>query len=180
MAAVFWAGARVPIATMLMVTEMTGGYHLLAPAGSAVMVSYLLLQGTYPHSFNLLGNREVQLTDDIGHLDLPQLLQSPVHVDLPGGREVAIGAVRTGSAAAGKSIADVYSALAACDFEIIAVMRNEHVLLPQGQTQLEPSDRVIVIAGRDAEGPLGSYISFSASPAKGRGSGVNRCGNRRG
>jgi len=42
MAAVFGAAARVPIATMLMVTEMAGGYHLLVPAGLAVMISYLL------------------------------------------------------------------------------------------------------------------------------------------
>ena len=42
MAAVFGAAARVPIATMLMVTEMAGGYHLLVPAGLAVMIAYLL------------------------------------------------------------------------------------------------------------------------------------------
>jgi hypothetical protein len=42
MAAVFGAAARVPVATMLMVTEMAGGYHLLVPAGVAVMLSYLL------------------------------------------------------------------------------------------------------------------------------------------
>ena len=32
MAAVFGGAARVPIATLLMVTEMTGGYQLLVPA----------------------------------------------------------------------------------------------------------------------------------------------------
>jgi CIC family chloride channel protein len=42
MAAVFGAAARVPIATMLMVTEMAGGFHLLVPAGMAVMIAYLL------------------------------------------------------------------------------------------------------------------------------------------
>lgn len=39
MAAVFGGAARVPIATLLMVTEMTGGYHLLIPAALAVMLS---------------------------------------------------------------------------------------------------------------------------------------------
>ena len=39
MAAVFGGAARVPIATLLMVTEMTGGYHLLVPAALAVMLS---------------------------------------------------------------------------------------------------------------------------------------------
>ena len=42
MAAVFAGAARVPIATLLMVAEMTGGYQLLVPAGLAVMLSFLI------------------------------------------------------------------------------------------------------------------------------------------
>ena len=42
MAAVFGGAARVPIATLLMVAEMTGGYQLLVPAGLAVMLSFLI------------------------------------------------------------------------------------------------------------------------------------------
>jgi CIC family chloride channel protein len=42
MAAVFSGAARVPIATLFMVTEMTGGYHLLAPAALVVTLSYLV------------------------------------------------------------------------------------------------------------------------------------------
>ena len=42
MAAVFGGGARVPIATLLMVAEMTGGYQLLIAAGLAVMLSFVI------------------------------------------------------------------------------------------------------------------------------------------
>ncbi|HEY2848982.1 MAG TPA: chloride channel protein [Gemmatimonadaceae bacterium] len=42
MAAVFAGAAHVPIATMMMVTEMTGGYSLLVPATLAVVISYLV------------------------------------------------------------------------------------------------------------------------------------------
>lgn len=42
MAAVFSGAGRVPIATLFMVTEMTGGYHLLAPAALVVTISYLV------------------------------------------------------------------------------------------------------------------------------------------
>jgi CIC family chloride channel protein len=42
MAAVFAGAAHVPIATMMMVTEMTGGYALLVPASLAVVISYLV------------------------------------------------------------------------------------------------------------------------------------------
>ena len=42
MAAVFGGAARVPIATMVMVAEMTGGYKLMAPTMVAVVISFLL------------------------------------------------------------------------------------------------------------------------------------------
>ncbi|WP_198018163.1 chloride channel protein [Hippea jasoniae] len=42
MAAVFGAAARAPLATVIMVSEMTGGYSLLAPATLAVMIAYFL------------------------------------------------------------------------------------------------------------------------------------------
>jgi CIC family chloride channel protein len=42
MAAVFSGAARVPIATLFMTTEMTGGYHLLTAAALVVTLSYLI------------------------------------------------------------------------------------------------------------------------------------------
>jgi CIC family chloride channel protein len=42
MAGVFAGAGRVPIANMMMVTEMTGGHALLVPAALAIMVSYLV------------------------------------------------------------------------------------------------------------------------------------------
>lgn len=42
MAAVFSGAGRVPFATLFMVPEMTGGYHLLAPAALVVTLSYLV------------------------------------------------------------------------------------------------------------------------------------------
>ena len=48
MAAVFSGAGRVPIATLFMVTEMTGGYHLLPAAALVVTLSYLV-QVTLSH-----------------------------------------------------------------------------------------------------------------------------------
>lgn len=42
MATVFGAAARVPVATIVMVAEMTGGYTLMAPAMVAVALGYLV------------------------------------------------------------------------------------------------------------------------------------------
>ena len=42
MASVFGSSARAPLATIIMVTEMTGGYNLLAPAAFTVLLAYLI------------------------------------------------------------------------------------------------------------------------------------------
>jgi CIC family chloride channel protein len=122
MAAVFGAAARVPIATMLMVTEMAGGYHLLVPAGLAVMIAYLiqirvsgflkyrsLYEGQVPTrrdspahymehiqtALSLLGKRHLPLMDKAGHLDLLRLVRSRMRFDLPGGKQLTMGMVGT-------------------------------------------------------------------------------------
>ena len=186
MAAVFGAAARVPIATMLMVTEMAGGYHLLVPAGLAVMISYLLqvrlssfvkyrslYEGQVPTrqdspahyleqiqgALNLLGKRNLPVVDKLGHLDLLRLLRSRIRFDLPGNRQLTLGAVKEDSPLAGKTIKMFYQQLSVNDFEIVAIMRREHVLLPHPDTLLAPGDRIILIASQAAQQPLAKYIT---------------------
>lgn len=186
MAAVFGAAARVPIATMLMVTEMAGGYHLLVPAGMAVMISYLLqvrlsrffkyrslYEAQVPRredspahymehihvAMSLLGRRNLPLTDELGHLDLLRLLRSRIRFDLPRGRQLTMGVVKQGSPLAGKTIGWLYRALQPYDFEVIAVLRREQILLPHQDTVLEASDRLILITSPHAEQPLSQYIA---------------------
>jgi len=186
MAAVFGAAARVPIATMLMVTEMAGGYHLLVPAGLAVMVSYLLqvrlssfvkyrslYEGQVPTrqdspahyleqiqvALNLLGRRNLPLMDKLGHLDLLRLLRSRIRFDLPGNRQLTMGLIREDSPLVGKTIRMLYEQLNIHDFEIVAIMRREHVLLPHPSTLLEPKDRVILITAQASQEPLAKYIA---------------------
>jgi CIC family chloride channel protein len=186
MAAVFGAAARVPIATMLMVTEMAGGYHLLIPAGLAVMISYLLevrlssfvkykslYEGQVPTrqdspahyleqiqaALNLLGRRNLPLMDKVGHIDLLRLLRSRIRFDLPGNRQLTMGLIKEDSPLLGKTIRMLYQQLNIHDFEIVAIMRREHVLLPHPDTVLEPKDRVILIASQAAQEPLAKYIA---------------------
>lgn len=45
MAALFAGAARVPIATLIMVTEMTGGYTLILPTMLAVAISFIIQKG---------------------------------------------------------------------------------------------------------------------------------------
>jgi CIC family chloride channel protein len=185
MAAVFGAAARVPIATMLMVTEMAGGYHLLVPAGLAVMIAYLLqdqlssrfryrslYEGQVPTrqdspahylehiqiALNLLGRRQLPLADKVGHLDLLRLLRSRIRFDLPGGRELTLTVIPDDSPIAGHPVADLYGRLSNDDFEIVAIRRREHVLLPHAETLLQPGDRLVLIASQKAREPLAQYM----------------------
>jgi CIC family chloride channel protein len=186
MAAVFGAAARVPIATMLMVTEMAGGFHLLVPAGMAVMIAYLLqdrlsarlryrslYEGQVPTrsdspahyqeqiqiALGLLGKRNLPLTDELGHVDLLRLLRSHIHFDLPGNKELSRAQVPENSPIAGKTIANLYQLLNADEFEIVAITRREHVLLPHAQTILQPGDRLLLITSPQARGPLAQLVT---------------------
>jgi CIC family chloride channel protein len=172
MAAVFGAAARVPIATMLMVTEMAGGYQLLVPAGSAVMVSYLLqvqlsrglrygslYEAQVPFredspahyldhirvALTLLGQRKLSAIDKVGHLNLLRLLRSKVRFDLPAGRQLQMGVLVPGSQFVDRSIGDLYVQLGRDDVEIVALIRREHFVLPHPDTLLQGNDRLILI-----------------------------------
>jgi CIC family chloride channel protein len=186
MAAVFGAAARVPIATMLMVTEMAGGFHLLVPAGMAVMIAYLL-QGRLSSRFKyrslyegqvatrrdspahylehiqialgLLGRRDLPAINELGHLDLLRLLRSRIHFDLPGGRELTLSVVRPEGGLAGQTIDALYRQMNQYQFEIIAVRRREHVLLPHPDTILKAGDRLIMITTPQAREPLEKYLA---------------------
>lgn len=60
MAAVFSGAGRVPIATLFMVAEMTGGYHLLAPTALVVTLSYMT-QVTLAQRFKYKSLYEAQI-----------------------------------------------------------------------------------------------------------------------
>jgi CIC family chloride channel protein len=190
MAAVFGAAARVPVATMLMVTEMAGGFHLLVPAGIAVMIAYLLQErlssrlrycSLYENqvpsrrnspahylehiqiALSLLGRRTLPFTDNVGHLDLLRLLRSRIHFDLPGNREILMVLVPEKGVMAGQTIESLYRRLDKYQFEIIAIMRREHVLLPHPETVFEAHDRLILIASPQPREALSEY--FEPLPA---------------
>jgi CIC family chloride channel protein len=180
----------VPIATMLMVTEMAGGFHLLVPAGMAVMIAYLmqdrlsgklkyrsLYEGQVPTradspahyvesihtALSLLGRHSLPFatsaTGSLGHIDLMRLLRSHVRFDLPGHKELTLAQVGGASPIAGKPLSALYQQLPGSDFEIVAITRREHVLLPHPDTILQPEDRVLLIAGASARSSLGEFLS---------------------
>src|SRR5262249_35990647 len=173
MADVFGGAAVVPMATMMMVTEMTGGYTLLVPAALAVMLSYLVqtrlaaklrYHGLYEAqvasrgdspahharhletALRILRDEELSNVGDVGEIDLVGVLRSGIPVELAGRRRLLVGAWRADSPAVGTTVQSSGRKLAGADTNIIAILRGEQVLSPRPEMTLEAGDRLIVVA----------------------------------
>jgi CIC family chloride channel protein len=172
MAAVFAGAARVPIATMMMVTEMTGGYTLLVPAALAVLLSYLVQARLSAHgkyqsiyeaqvrsradspahhtqhlqtALRILREEEPSSLKALGELDLVALVRSGIRVELAGHRRLFVGALRRESALVGTTIAQTGRTLAGKDSNIIGVVRGDTMCPPHANLVLEAGDRLILI-----------------------------------
>ena len=177
MAAVFAGAARIPIATLLMVTEMTGGYHLLVPAALAVVLSYVIqvaltsklkYKSLYEaqvdrkadspahhlqqieDALHLLSDRGVKLPETGARLNLKTLLQGGIPVELPDGKQLILAELRRDSKLVGRSVTDNSSVNGENDVAIIAVLRQGKTLLPNAQLRLQTDDWVLVVCSREA------------------------------
>jgi len=197
MAALFGGAARVPIASLLMVTEMTGGYKMLAPAALAVIISYLvqaslaarfhlpyrsLYEAQVPRrfdsaahylehiraSFELLGKYKPPLAGSIGRLDLVSLLRAGVPVDLPDGKMFYLGTVQPGSALVGKKTEPACPDETQNCWETVVVIRDDH-LLPRGpDSKFQARDQVLVVCPADAAGSLEEQFRPASTPSQER------------
>jgi len=193
MGAVFGGAARVPIATLLMVVEMTGGYQLLVPAGLAVMLSFLVQmklssffkygslyegqvagrQDSPAHrsehvqiALQLLDKGNVDLPPEVSHLHLASLLQSGMALDLPGDLQLTAGALQTTSSWVGKSIETSGMNESMPDARVVAVLRGKSVVLPRPQTILLPGDRLLIIAPAALHAQLAEHFASPSAVAQ--------------
>jgi chloride channel protein, CIC family len=177
MAAVFAGAAHVPIATMMMVTEMTGGYTLLVPSALAVILSYLVQMRLSTHlpyrsiyeaqvptradspahhtqhleiALRILREHELTNLERIGELDLVSLLRSGIPVELADERRLFVGILRADSPFVATTIGASGRKLGGADTNIIAVLRGEHMLPPRADTMLQAGDRLIVVSDADS------------------------------
>ena len=176
MAAVFAGAARVPIATLIMVTEMTGGYTLLVPAALAVIISYfvqvrlsknlrysslyeaqVMTRAASPahhtqHLMTALTMLREQTPQDlsaVGELDLVALLRSGLAVDLPGDRRLVAGALKADSPHVGTTVGASGRKLDGGNTNIVALVRKEQMIVPTATTVLEAGDRLVVVTGEE-------------------------------
>ena len=186
MAVVFGGAARVPVATLLMVAEMTGGYQLLVPAGLAVMLSFLIqikLSSFFRYgslyeaqvaaradspahraehvqiALRLLDEGNISLPPQVTHLHLAALLQSGLALDLPDGSQLTVGALRPESPWVGKTIQSRTLTGATADSKIVAVLRGKSVTLARPETILQPGDRLLLIASAQAREELAKHLA---------------------
>lgn len=186
MTATFGAAARVPIASLIMVTEMTGGYRLLPPAAFAVLLAYLIQTQLSAHfkynsmyeaqvpgraqspsryvenvelALRLLGTRQIPKAAKIGHVDLVALLDSGVPVSMRGRKELNVGILRPQSALIGKTVKSCYDAVGGSPLEIVAILRDGEVVLPKPDTVMQPDDRLLIISSSKARSVIGEHLA---------------------
>jgi CIC family chloride channel protein len=177
MAAVFAGAARVPIATLLMVTEMTGGYQLLVPAALAITVGYVVQREfsaklKYPTLYEgqvegrpdspahqvehletaiqLLAKRQVTVPETISHVDLRTLLETGIPIDLPGNRRLVLKPVKEDSSYVGKRVQECCPMENEEEVDLVVVFRGKQIIFPHEETLLKAGDRLLLIVSYKA------------------------------
>jgi CIC family chloride channel protein len=196
MVAVFGAAARVPIAALVMVTEMTGGYQLLPAAAAAVLLSYLLQTRLSEHlrygslyeaqvfgrilsptrdaenvgrALQLLDKSRIARAAKVGHLDLVSLLDSGIPVVLPGRKQLHAGLLRPQSALVGRTVESCYKATGKDALEIVAVLRAGEMILSKPDTVLQEGDRLLIIGSIEAQAKIAEHFTPVAFNQSGTG-----------
>ncbi|MEO8123929.1 MAG: chloride channel protein, partial [Burkholderiales bacterium] len=190
MAAVFAGTARVPIAAMVMVIEMTGGFTLIMPTMVAVAIAFLVQlllsrNAKYPTIYecqaptpadspvyrevfyqaaaDLLRRQSVHLDRDILSSELQAALDRGEGVALRRRQEQLYSlVVPTGSPVSGKEVRSL--GLADMGALIVGVIRGEGDIIPNGSTRLQVQDGLLVAATDDS---IGAFRAMLQPPQRG-------------
>lgn len=176
MAAVFAGAARVPIAAMVMVIEMTGGFELIMPTMLAVALAFLVQlvltrHARYPTLYEcqvqtpadspvyrdafyqtaaeLLRRQHVHLDRDILDAELRRALEQGDGVALRGHEERLYSeTVPAGSPVVGQEVREL--GLGQMGALIVGVVRGEQEIVPNGDTRLRVGDGLLVAATEES------------------------------
>ena len=172
MAAVFAGTARVPIATLIMVAEMTGGYGLIVPSMLATTIAFVV-ERTVSSGFKYprLYEAHVELrSDSPTHLEsmlratftvlergplvdlrnvtlphLASLLRHGTPVPILGGQGILMTVnLPDDSKFAGRSIAEVFDQFP--ELVVVAIIHKQQIQLPRGSSRLEGGDQLLIAA----------------------------------
>jgi CIC family chloride channel protein len=172
MAAVFAGTARVPMATLIMVAEMTGGYGLIVPSMLATSIAFVV-QRTVAAGFKYprLYEAQVELrSDSPTHLEnmlratfavlergplvdlrnvtlphLASLLRHGTPIPIHGGQGSLLTVnLAENSQLAGRSVAEVFERFP--ELIAVAIIRDQRIQLPRGSTQIHGGDQFLIVA----------------------------------
>ncbi len=172
MAAVFAGTARVPIATLIMVAEMTGGYGLIVPSMLATTIAFVV-QRTVSAGFKYprLYEAQVELrSDSPTHLEsmlkatfavlergplvdlrnvtlphLASLLRHGTPIPIHGGEgSLLTVSMPEDSQITGRTIAEVFEQFP--ELLAVAIIRDHKIQLPRGATRLVGGDQLLIAA----------------------------------
>jgi CIC family chloride channel protein len=172
MAAVFAGTARVPIATLIMVSEMTGGYGLIVPSMLATTIVFVV-ERTVSAGFKYprLYEAQVELrSDSPTHLErmlratfavlergplvdlrnvtlphLASLLRHGTPIPIHGGQGNLLSiSLPQNSELAGRSIAETFDRFP--ELLAVAIIRDQQIQLPRGSTLLKGGDQLLIAA----------------------------------
>jgi chloride channel protein, CIC family len=172
MAAVFAGTARVPIATLIMVAEMTGGYGLIVPSMFATIIAFVV-ERTLSTGFKYprLYEAQVELrSDSPTHLEsmlratfavlergplvdlrnvtlphLASLLRHGTPIPIHGGQGILMTvSLPENSPLAGRSVADVFDQRP--ELLLVAIIRKQEIQLPRGPSRIEAGDQLLIAA----------------------------------
>ena len=185
MAALFAGAARVPIASLVMVVEMTSGYHLIMPTMVAValafVVQFTLTRRTkyptlyeaqvptpaespvyrdayYQTAADLLRRQQVTLDRDILTSELQSALDRGEGIPLSRRKEHLYSfTLPPGAPVAGKEVRTL--GLGEMGVLIVGLIRGEGEIVPHGGTKLQVGDGLLVAATNETIEPFRAMIT---------------------
>jgi hypothetical protein len=96
---------------------------------------------------------------NIGHLNLVTLLDSGVSLKLSGGRELSIGMVPPESVLHGQTVKALTDLGGQQPVEVVAILRDGNVVMPEPDTPLQEGDRLLILASRNAREILKQHLA---------------------
>ena len=180
MASFFAGAAKTPLSSIVMVTEMTGGYGLLVPLMLSSFTSFVLLPTSvtlyrsqvperidspvHAHEYirmalSSLAERGLPIPSDVPLPQVARLLETgqPVPLD-PEGNEIAFTLhLGPGHPWAGKRIVELGLPP---NVLVISVLREKahRVIVPRGHTRLEEGDTLILVGPPESPGDVARML----------------------
>lgn len=181
MAAVFGAAARVPMATILMVSEMTGGYQLLVPAGLAVILAFMaqtwLSRNLRYHSMyeaqvktyaqspahyieemnyaiDLIRAHRITGQTSLREMDIISLMQSGIPLTIHSGERMLMGEVQQNCPLANELVGRLCEITGDDHLKVLAMFRGDEILLPTKESRLRADDGLLLVCSPETEAVL--------------------------